>query len=78
MTEIVINNKTLCAVIYKSKNQFIAAEKYSSMGFKTFEGAIHWIWAVCRGESFDKSNDLYKMMRPEVKMEVKKQLKEIL
>lgn len=72
--EIIINNGTLCAVIYERTNDFICAEKFSSMGFKSFESAINWLRMVCKGEPFTPDNDCYKMMPEEVKTEVVKQL----
>ena len=72
--EIIINNGALCAVIYENKDQFICAEKSSSMGFKSFEGALNWLRMVCKGEPFTPTENCYKMMPEEVKIEVQKQL----
>lgn len=74
---IIINNGALCAVIYERENDFIAAEKSSSMGFNTYKGALSFLCMVCKGEPFTPDNGTYKMMPETVKEEVKKQLAEI-
>ena len=72
--EIITNNGHLCAVIYERENEFICAEKSSSMGFKTISSALSWLGQVCKGEPFTPDQGCYKMMPEEVKAEVIKQL----
>ena len=73
-TELYYHNKQLVAVIYETDDgKIIAAEKYSSMGFKSKESAQLWLSNVCKAEPFTPENGCYKMMPDSVKSEIPQQ-----